>query len=197
VLNITGDCTIIVDEQMPNGLGAGQFINNGTITVVSNNLAIYAVSGPNSPPPGPVLPGPPPAQVTFGTLGPPISAWDVAIVPDFLATKYYTSWQQGGVYHGLGFGAVYMPGTGVFGSQVVWYKFPFPPQPPVPPVPPTPPSPIPPALVAKVISLVPLIFQQLWVNAQVNENYFFYPYEFCRGFPCIWITDRYICPFTK
>ncbi|MBX7065970.1 MAG: filamentous hemagglutinin N-terminal domain-containing protein [Parachlamydiales bacterium] len=189
--SMTGKCTIIVDQLTPNTLGPGQFINSGTITTTSGDLAIYGVGGPTVPPPGPLLPGVPPNQVTFGNLNPPIADWDMAIAPDFLASKYYTSWDLGGPYHGVGFGSVYTPGTGVFGSNVVWYKFPFP-NPPVPPNPPTP-SPIPPALAAQVISLVPKVFQQLWVNTQVNENYFFYPYEFCRGFPCIWINERNTC----
>lgn len=188
VLN-AGRCTIIVDQQMPNGVGPGQFINNGTITVPAppnDNLAIYASSGPMEPPPGPPLPGVPPNQVTLGTLG-ALSTWDTGIVPDRLASKYYTYWSTGGPYHGgPGFGSFYTPGTGVFGSQVIWYKFPFPI---VPPVPPTPPTPFTPEQIAEIIAATPFVFQQLWANAQVNPNYFFYPYEFCRGFPCIWMNE--------
>lgn len=77
-LTLQGNGTIIVDEQMPNGLGAGLFTNSGMIITTTlppnDNLAIYAVSGPND---NGLLPVPPPSQVTLGNLA-GIANWDSA-----------------------------------------------------------------------------------------------------------------------
>ena len=119
VINISGNGAIIVDEQSGTAIGPGSFANSGTINSLSNNLAIYAVQGPMEPVGvAPFIP-----QVNFGNLGPAIETWDAAILlPVPLNAKYSTSYQAGGVYHGPGYGTVYTPGNGVFGSIVVWYK---------------------------------------------------------------------------
>jgi len=118
----------IVDEQNPTGVGPGRFDNFGTITTPvfpNDNLAIYAASGPFYP--TGVIPGPnqfssvSPATVVIGKWDSP--APPGANPPTPLNAKYSTSYQAGGPYHGPGFGAAYVPGQGVFGSQVVWYKY--------------------------------------------------------------------------
>ncbi len=113
--------TIIVDEQTPTVNGGGWFRNlNNTDGVISaaNNIAIYAASGPQAPA---NAINTPPNQVILGNLA-AITTWDAA-KPDGLEHKYATSYQAGGPFHGAGFGTAYTPGSGVYGSPVIWYKF--------------------------------------------------------------------------
>lgn len=113
-----GDQTFVVDEQFPLTLGPGFFTNNGTITSSNNNIAVYAVSGPLAP----ASLGTPPVRIIFGNLV-TMPTWDL-FTPAGLITKYFTSYEGGGPYHGPGFGPNYVPGNGNFGSPVVWYKYP-------------------------------------------------------------------------
>lgn len=172
--SVTGDATIVVDEQSGTMVGPGLFTNSGTITVASNNLAIYAVQGPQEP----VGIGPFPSQVTFGNLSPNIEVWDASILfPDPLNAKYDTSYQAGGPYHGPGFGMSYLPGNGVFGSIVVWYKV-FAQSPPVPPVPPIP----------FILPAVQRTLSLVGVNTTVYsspQNYLMDPYFPCPILPCL------------
>ncbi len=122
--------TLICDEYAGAADGGSRFTNSSAIGISSNlmppNIAIYAASG-LQPPPGLAVED----LTDLGNLI-AIQTWDAAL-PGGLASKYATSWDAGGAYHGAGFGAVYVPGTGVFGSPVVWYKA-------IPAVPPLPPQ---------------------------------------------------------
>lgn len=131
--------TLICDEAFPQNTGPGWFRNLSTVGGVTTesldqNIAVYASSGPLAD----ALK--PPLQVILGNLSTD-ATWDAGM-PGGLDSKYDTSYQNGGPYHGPGFGVDYTPGNGVFGSSVIWYKYPMPPfPPPVPPVPPDPPIP--------------------------------------------------------
>lgn len=118
ILNFGGVSTIVVDEEDPTDIGSGVFANFGLFNVATDNLAIYAVGGPQPPANATVQP---PNQVILGTLG-GLAIWDQAL-PAGLDSKYNTSYFAGGDYHGPGFGNNFTPGNGVFGSQVIWYKF--------------------------------------------------------------------------
>jgi filamentous hemagglutinin family protein len=122
-VDLTGAGSFVVDQQngttyVPPPDSSGVFTNNGTITSTSNNLAIYCVYGPQEPVGAPVLT--PVNQ--FGNLSPAIETWDQNVAIPALAGKYETSYSGGGPVHGAGFGTHYIPGNGVFGSIVVWYK---------------------------------------------------------------------------
>ncbi|MBI3236997.1 MAG: hypothetical protein HYZ48_04790 [Chlamydiales bacterium] len=110
------DVTLIVDEYAGASFGGSSFTNNGGISSSANNIAIYAASG-LQPPVGFTVAA---NLMTPGNLV-GIETWDQT-KPEGLIYKYDTSWDAGGPFHGPGFGTVYTPGTGVFGSQVVWYK---------------------------------------------------------------------------
>ncbi|CCB89971.1 filamentous hemagglutinin N-terminal domain-containing protein [Simkania negevensis] len=110
--------TLILDQESPTLPGSGTFTNGGNFNISSNKLAIYAASGPQEPPSAIFIP---PNQVSLGSLA-PLATWDIG-EPNGLDTKYATSYSSGGPYHGPGFGTNYTPGNGVFGSQVIWYKF--------------------------------------------------------------------------
>jgi len=112
-----GVATLIVDQQNLTKVAGGQFINQGTFTVATDNLAIYAASGPQAPASSPVNP---PNLVQLGSFS-SLETWDQS-KPNGLATKYETSYSAGGPNAGTGFGSNYSPGNGVFGSQVIWYK---------------------------------------------------------------------------
>ncbi|WP_420421961.1 filamentous hemagglutinin N-terminal domain-containing protein [Simkania sp.] len=117
-LTMLGDSTFVVDQEFPVEVGPGIFANLGSVSVASDNLAIYAVGGPQ-PPANAAFD--PPNQVILGTLS-GLATWDQAL-PAGLDTKYNTSYSAGGPHHGPGFGNSYVPGQGNFGSQVIWYKF--------------------------------------------------------------------------
>lgn len=131
--------TLICDEAYPHNTGPGWFRNLSTVGGVTTealdqNIAVYASSGPLANALNP------PLQVILGNLSSD-ATWDAGL-PGGLDSKYATSYQNGGPYHGPGFGVDYTPGNGVFGSSVIWYKYPMPPfPPPVPPTPPVPPHP--------------------------------------------------------
>ena len=116
-LDFQGVATLIVDQQNLIEVAGGQFINQGTFTVATNNLAVYAASGPQEPAASPVNP---PNLVQLGSLS-SLETWDQS-EPNGLATKYETSYSAGGPNAGVGFGTNYSPGNGTFGSQVIWYK---------------------------------------------------------------------------
>lgn len=163
----TRDITIIVDQRNPHTVGTGQFVNAATLTTGTGNIAVYAASGPVFPSsfsPGPNL-------VTFGSLNASnIATWDASLPPLLLASKYFTSYSDGGPIHGGGFGSNYTPGNGVFGSIVVWYKYPF--------------------LMNSHLNDALQLFQ---INWNVAMNYFFYPEpmfsRFHRTYPCVSIND--------
>lgn len=170
VHTIAGDAVYIVDEQSGTMAGPGVFTNNGTISVPAN-LAVYAASGPFEP--AGLSPGP----VQFSSNSPMtngIGMWDSAIPGQIpLNAKYSTSYQGGGAYHGPGFGATYIPGQGVFGSEVVWYKYAG-----LGAIPPTLPFALP--SVQQALSLIginTLIFPP--------QNYLLTPYLPCPILPCI------------
>lgn len=110
--------TLILDQESPTLPGSGTFVNAGIFNISSGDLAIYAASGPQAPA---TAIFDPPDQVVLGSLA-PLAIWDIG-EPNGLDTKYATSYSDGGPYHGPGFGTNYTPGNGVFGSQVIWYKF--------------------------------------------------------------------------
>lgn len=177
--NLMGGAVYIVDEQSGTAAGPGTFTNNGTITVASDNLAIYAASGPFFP--TGLTPGP----IQFSSNIPPtntIGKWDLpapagANPATALNAKYSTSYTGGGPYHGPGF-LSYTPGQGVFGSQVVWYKYQgFPPF--VPTV-----STISIPALQKVLSLI-------GINTVVfsPQEYLYLPFLPCPILPCIEILD--------
>ncbi|MBY0529993.1 MAG: filamentous hemagglutinin N-terminal domain-containing protein [Rhabdochlamydiaceae bacterium] len=125
-LNLTGsgfvraeeNVTLILDEAAGGANGSSTFVNastSGGILSYAGNVAIYASSGPQAPA-GTSVPN-------LSLLGSYSSAatWDQN-KPGGLLSKYDTSWDDGGPFHGPGFGTVYTPGTGVFGSNVIWYK---------------------------------------------------------------------------
>jgi filamentous hemagglutinin family protein len=112
--------TLIVDEATGPIFGGSTFSNLSTVggvisDLAADNIAIYASSGPQAPAGLTAF-----NLITFGNLT-TLPTWDET-EPDGLITKYATSWQAGGPFHGPGFGTNYVPGTGVFGSAVVWYK---------------------------------------------------------------------------
>lgn len=109
--------TLILDEYTGPAYGGSLFTNGGSILsdLPTPNIAIYAASG-LEPPSGYVVAN---LMIPGNLSG--IETWDSG-TPAGLMSKYETSWQAGGLYHGPGFGAVYIPGTGVFSSPVVWYK---------------------------------------------------------------------------
>ena len=119
--------TLVLDQESPVAPGTGTFTNAGMFNIASNNLAIYASSGPQAPANAVDIP---PNQVILGSLS-ALETWDQAL-PNGLDSKYATSYSDGGSYHGPGFGSNYTPGNGVFGSQVIWYKFDVDQLPPVP-----------------------------------------------------------------
>jgi hypothetical protein len=167
--------TFVVDEAAGCAGGAGWFyLRSGTsITALNNNVAIYAVNGFLSCPD--ITPS---LQVDLSGIvnGAPatnLETWDMNISPYFLCSKYATSFQCGGPYHGPGFGTAYIPGNGVFSSPVIWYKFPF--EPPLPP------------------PLSPedqVAIQNTTGPLQVLPLYYLYQpflkrFEYCSGLPCI------------
>jgi filamentous hemagglutinin family protein len=110
--------TLILDEYAGAANGDSIFVNasvSGGIHSYAGNVAVYASSGPDAPA-GTTVPN-------LSILGSYSSAatWDQN-KPGGLLSKYDTSWETGGPFHGPGFGTVYTPGTGVFGSNVIWYK---------------------------------------------------------------------------
>jgi len=119
--------TLILDQESPTLPGSGTFVNAGMFNISSGNLAIYAASGPQAPANAVDIP---PNQVVLGSLA-ALETWD-QFLPNGLDSKYDTSYSAGGSYHGPGFGNSYTPGNGVFGSQVIWYKFNVDQLPPVP-----------------------------------------------------------------
>ncbi len=176
--SIMGDAVYIVDEQSGAAAGLGAFTNDGIISAASDNLAIYASSGPSEPI------GLAPGAVQFSSNSPAtavIGMWDspapAGANPSIsLNAKYSTSYQGGGPYHGPGFGMSYLPGNGVFGSQVVWYKYQG--LGITPPVPSLPPLAIP--LLQTALSLIginTLIFSP--------QNYLLIPYLPCPILPCL------------
>ena len=123
--------TLICDEYAGAASGGSLFANVSAMGGITSNLmppniAIYAASG-LQPPAGLAVED----LTALGNLV-AIQTWDAAL-PGGLASKYATSWDAGGAYHGAGFGTTYVPGTGVFGSPVVWYKA-IPDVPPLPPL---------------------------------------------------------------
>lgn len=118
-MNLQGTATFIVDQSSPTTVGNGFFISNGVLNVATNNLSIYAAAGFQAPTNATALP--PNQTILNGSLV-SVPTWDISL-PGGLATKYNTSYSNGGSNHGSGFGNNYTPGNGVFGSQVVWYKF--------------------------------------------------------------------------
>lgn len=113
-----GPITLIVDQQSPTTAGTGFFnnYNSGVFTTdPDQRIAIYAASGP-APPVGFNFPD----QVVLGNLD-SVMTWDSS-KPLGLLSKYGTSYQNGGPFHGGGFGASYVAGNGVFSSPVIWYK---------------------------------------------------------------------------
>lgn len=183
--SITGDAVYIVDEQSAAAVGLGTFTNDGTISVASNNLAIYASSGPSEPlglTPGAVqFSSNSPATAVIGTWDSPAPAGANPPIP--LNAKYSTSYQGGGPYHGPGFGMSYLPGNGVFGSQVVWYKY----------TGLTPPSPI--ILPTVAIPAVQKALSLIGVNTLIfpPQNYLLTPYLPCPILPCL----EFLCENNK
>ncbi len=171
---ISGNAVYIVDEQSGTMAGPGVFTNNGTISVPAN-LAIYAASGPIEPA-GLTL-GP----VQFSSNSPmtnTIGMWDLAIPGQIsLNAKYSTSYQGGGPYAGPGFGTTYLPGQGVFGSEVVWYKYTG--------IVPTPPG------LPLVLPSIQTALSLIGVNTLIfpPQNYLLIPYFPCPILPCIEICS--------
>ena len=96
-----GTVTVVCDQAFPTSVGPGQFLNNSTVGGVTTtnpmqDIAIYAAAGPQ-PPAGVTVP----SQVVLGNLS-PVATWDAAL-PDGLASKYNTSYSNGGPVHGPGF----------------------------------------------------------------------------------------------
>jgi len=118
LLNLHGVGTFVLDQETLTSPGSGEFINAGMFNIASDNLAIYAASGPQPPTTAVVNPL---NQVVLGSLA-ALATWGQSL-PAGLDSKYHTSYFAGGSYHGPGFGNNYTPGNGVFGSQVIWYKF--------------------------------------------------------------------------
>ncbi|WP_194847762.1 filamentous hemagglutinin N-terminal domain-containing protein [Candidatus Neptunochlamydia vexilliferae] len=149
-LTFQGVATFVVDQQDPFTVGAGQFINNGNFTVATDNLAVYAVSGPQAP----ATALTPPNLVTLGGNLAPLATWDAG-EPNGLATKYSTAYSAT-------FGNDYPPGNGEFGNQVIWYKFNLTSSnPPLPPFP----------------GFAPPFLRLVGVNSEVALHYFLYTYD--------------------
>jgi len=129
------EVTLICDQAYPHYSGPGWFRNHNGVNGVTTdnpaqNIAIYTSSGPQ----GSTIQAP--NHVILGNLG-TVAIWD----DPNLDGKYATTYSDGGVVHGPGFGTDYTAGNGVFGSPVIWYKFPL--EAAIPPVPPIPPHVIP------------------------------------------------------
>ena len=119
VIGSLGNATFICDQATPTAPGSSNFSSQGIFMIPTNNLAIYAASGPQAPTNVIVNP---PNQVTLGGALTSLATWDTG-KPQGLLSKYATSYSDGGPTHGPGFGTNYTPGNGVFGSFVIWYKY--------------------------------------------------------------------------
>lgn len=153
-LDFQGVAALIVDQQNLTKVAGGQFINQGTFTVATDNLAIYAASGPQAPASSPVNPS---NLVQLGSLS-SLETWDQSET-NGLATKYETSYSAGGPNAGAGFGTNYAPGNGTFGSQVIWYKESL-----------TPPAPTSGGLDRSALRIV-------GINSDVSLQYFLYTWD--------------------
>lgn len=176
-----GDVTLICDEAYPHNTGPGWFrnlseIGGVTTEALDQNIAVYAASGPEAATLNP------PVQVILGNLAAD-ATWDAGL-PNGLDSKYATSYQDGGPYHGAGFGTDYTPGNGVFGSSVIWYKYPMDP-PPVPPDPPLPPFNPPYHTLAQAAFAIQGLTLQLWEMRLVRDIQFgvFWQQNSCWAYP--------------
>lgn len=169
IVSILGNTTIVCDQKNPAVAGLGVFSNQGIFTIGTNNLAIYASSGPEAP--ANAKEPPPNRAILGGNLG-SLAVWDENKSPP-LISKYSTSYSAGGPAHGAGFGTNYIPGNGVFGSWVIWYKF-----------------------IPELIPNVNLmnfkgVLRLIGINAWVDKRYFmndWFKGPFCTGKPDLFST---------